>query len=119
MIGSGVRSGKRVPYANIHETGGTIKPKNAKYLTIPTSANKTGAGQTRYSAPELFDSFKNKAFFANDMLFLKQKGGVKPMFSLKKRVEIPERKYLSRTLEQTQRKVMNRLLAGVNKGLRE
>jgi phage gpG-like protein len=38
LVGSGVRDGRRMPYANIHETGGTIRPKNGKYLTIPILA---------------------------------------------------------------------------------
>lgn len=35
-IGSGVNNASgRVPYANIHIKGGTIRPKNGEYLTIP------------------------------------------------------------------------------------
>lgn len=36
IIGSGVRVGKRLPYANIHETGGIIKPRRFKYLRFQT-----------------------------------------------------------------------------------
>lgn len=35
VVGSGVGKGQRLPYANIQETGGTIRPKNGKYLMVP------------------------------------------------------------------------------------
>lgn len=116
-IGSGVRMGKRVPYADIHERGGVIRPKNAKYLTIPAKANQTATGQTRFTAPELFERFGSKMYFSGNALILKKgtKGTV--MFYLKKKVKIPARRYLSRTLEEKQRTVVNLLLNGIRRGL--
>lgn len=40
----------RSPYARIQEYGGTVRPKTAKYLTIPLAAARTAAGVTRGSA---------------------------------------------------------------------
>lgn len=49
-------------YAPIHEEGGTIKAKNAfknldggPYLAIPSDANKTNAGVTRFSPRDAFN----------------------------------------------------------------
>lgn len=39
--------GKGVPYARIHETGGTIVPRTRKMLAIPTRRAKTHAGVSR------------------------------------------------------------------------
>ncbi len=39
-----------VPYARLHELGGVITPKRAKFLTIPMPDNMTPAGVTRKSA---------------------------------------------------------------------
>lgn len=120
VVGSGVRQGNRIPYADIHETGGTIRPKNAKYLTIPAKANKTSAGQTRFTAKELFSAYAGKLYFSNGALILKKSARAKGkvMFWLKKQVKIPARRYLSRTLEETQRKIVKILLTGVRQGLR-
>lgn len=38
---------KSVPYARIHEMGGTVRPKTAKFLAIPLAAAKTRAGVAR------------------------------------------------------------------------
>jgi len=40
--------GQAEDYINIHEEGGTIRPVNRKFLTIPAEANLTGAGDVRY-----------------------------------------------------------------------
>lgn len=119
VTGSGVQRGNRLPYADIHETGGIIRPKNAKYLTIPAKANQTATGQTRFTAPELFSAYAGQLYFSGGALILKKSPGSKGkvMFFLKKQVEIPARRYLSRTLEEMQRKIVNILLMGVRKGL--
>jgi hypothetical protein len=78
-----------VKYARLHEYGGTITPKNAKWLTIPTDANKTKAGVTRMTARMVI---QQGGFFAKNIIFLKQGNGKPvPMFILVKRVTIPAR----------------------------
>ena len=49
ILSAGGSSGRgTVKYARIHEAGGTIFPKRAKYLTFPVSADAfTGAGVSR------------------------------------------------------------------------
>ena len=39
--------GGGVPYARIHEKGGTIRPKKSKYLAIPVGQQLTGAGVSK------------------------------------------------------------------------
>lgn len=99
IIGSGVRQGKRVPYADIHETGGIITPKRVRWLTIPLRAALTPAGVPRGRARDFADTF-----FAwsggNLFLFQKQGQNVIPLFILKKSVNIPARRYMSRTAEE-------------------
>ena len=69
-----------VIYAPIHEFGGTIRPidkylwvKGGPYLNIPTEANKTAAGVTRYKARELFNMgavVAGKAVIVGDQIMM-------------------------------------------------
>lgn len=96
VIGSGVRSGERMVYAEIHETGGIIRPKNGKYLVIPIRAGSPEAG-----------------------------GGGKPIASSSKitgfrrvtQVMIPARKYMSRTVEEKQAHITRILITEIDRGL--
>jgi hypothetical protein len=53
-----------VPYANLQEFGGTVRPKSPRqFLTIPLPDNLTGAGVPRYpSAGELRDREPGRTF---------------------------------------------------------
>jgi phage gpG-like protein len=106
VIGSGARRGKPLPYAAIHEKGGTIRPKRAKYLTVPLPAAMTKSGVVRKRAREYRDTFVRKT--ASRSLILYQKKGNKalPLFALKKSVKIPARKYMSKTLKSRKSRVM-------------
>jgi phage gpG-like protein len=80
LIGSGVLTGNRVVYANIHETGGIIRPKYKKFLVFkPHGAN---------------------------------------YWVRTKMVKIPARRYMSRTIEEMQPKVMPIMTNSVEKQLR-
>jgi len=95
VIGSGVNIGKRLPYANIHETGGVVKPKTAKFLTIPF--------------PGIFGRARdfNNTFIAKNVIFQKTgKDSFRPLFSLKRSVNIPARRYLSKTLQQNMKRAV-------------
>jgi hypothetical protein len=104
-------------YARIQEFGGEIRPKNSKFLTIPTSENLTASGQARFpSARNFISSHPGQTFFlrtksdgGNSLLLMyrafkgKRKGlfgptaerdirttgKAVPMFLLVKKVEIP------------------------------
>lgn len=60
--------GGGVPYAKIHEYGGTITPKNGKYLAIPLGPAKTKGGDSRVSGPRNWP---------NKLIFIKGKGTTK------------------------------------------
>lgn len=113
LVGSGVgKSQKRVPYANIHETGGVIKPVNAKYLTIPLKGAMVskmidvgGYGRVRVYGSRLRggatgargfnNTFVRKSKAGNLLIFQKKGKTAVPIFVLKKSVTIPARKYMS------------------------
>lgn len=50
VLAGGDYAGLRVPYAAIHEYGGTILPVRAKHLSIPVEAGLTGPGIARYKS---------------------------------------------------------------------
>jgi len=116
VIGSGVRQGNRVVYANIHEIGGIITPKKVQWLTIPLAGALTPAGDLRGGATSARD-FAN-TFIARNIIFQRQGKNIIPLFVLKKQVKIPARKYLSRTLEQTQRRIMQIMLDNISRALK-
>lgn len=88
---------KGVPYAAIHEFGGTIFPVKAKALTIPTEENRRADGQPKIPVDRLKD-----AFIAKGMIFQKIGKGknaqITPMFILRSSVKIPARPYLAPAL---------------------
>lgn len=88
--------GADVRYARIHELGGTIRPKRAKNLAIPTDAAKTGAGVSRVPSPR--DMALSWAPTNNGPGMLVDESGT-PMFILRKSVTIPARPYLRPALD--------------------
>lgn len=68
------------PYAGIKEYGGTIKPRNARFLTIPFEHGKamTASGQPRFTARQLFadpEAFGyTGAFIAKGVIFGELRG---------------------------------------------
>lgn len=119
LVGSGVRTGKRMIYANIHETGGTIVPKRKKWLTIPLDAAKTRSGAPRRAkALDWKDTFIIRT--KSGQLLIVRKDGKKkltPLYVLKKSVKIPKRRYLSKTMQQMEKRVLIVLGAHIEKGL--
>jgi phage gpG-like protein len=102
IIGSGVRQGNRISYANIHEVGGVIRPKRGKYLAIPLKGALTSSGsQLRggaMSARDFPNTFIRRGKSGNPIIFQKRGKGVIPLFVLKKSVTIPARRYMARTV---------------------
>ena len=99
VVGSGVRTGDRLPYANIQEKGGTIRAKNSKWLTIPLSGAKTASGRAKKaSARDFSDTFVDKSESGNLIIFQEKGDKIIPLFLLRKSVKVPGTKYMSRTL---------------------
>jgi phage gpG-like protein len=123
QIGSGASlKTARMSYANIHETGGTIRPVRAKMLAIPIGEALTPAGVARFTPRGIeragYDgSFVRKSRMGNLILFGKVGSGiglrVVPLFLLKDKVNIPARKYMSRTVEQTKDQVVQDIIGKI------
>jgi phage gpG-like protein len=117
IIGSGVRQGQRVPYADIHETGGTITPKRVNWLTIPLRAALTPAGMPRGRARDFENTFFAYSKAGNLILFqLKGKKAV-ALFLLKKSVTIPARRYMSITAEECAGQIADIMINRIDKEL--
>lgn len=101
--------GPVVAYGLIHEIGGTIRPKKAKYLAIPSDRVKTAAGVQRASPRDFANTFFHRR---GDRLFLLQKTGassVQLLFTLVKKVKIPKRPYLAPALRQTEKYIVDEI----------
>jgi phage gpG-like protein len=88
-----------VPYARIHETGGTIKARAGHYLTVPFPAAMPAAGMV-YPARSFKNTFVVRSRVGN-LIIMQQKGKNKviPLFLLKKQVKIPKRQWASKAVE--------------------
>ncbi len=118
-IGSGATlKTARMTYADIHETGGTIRPRRSRMLAIPLKNAQTSAGVERFTPRDVMggltkynDSFIGKGKSGNLIIFGVIKGMAKvkvvPLFLLKNKVEIPARRYMSITADQTKEQVVN------------
>ncbi|AHC30443.1 hypothetical protein CC53_gp026 [Rhizobium phage vB_RleS_L338C] len=84
----------------IHETGGTIRAKRSKYLTIPLPAAMDGRGvPLRKRARDWDKTFVARSKRGNLLIFRKENGGgVTPLYLLKPSVRIPARLGLEKSL---------------------
>jgi|GEM_PF-2673601 len=121
-VGSGARTGKRVPYANIQETGGTVSAPDGKMLTIPTEYAKTPSGQVRWGAKAVFAGQASPyqgAVILNGIIFgyqeSKTRSKITPLFILKKSVTIKGSGYLSKTLQENISNLLNVILGAIDK----
>ena len=87
--------GSNLVYAAIQEFGGTIVPKNAKYLTIPLWK---GAAQQIGGAREVPNAFF-KMTNGRLLMYGKSKYGIMPYFLLLKSVTLPPRPYIWPAIE--------------------
>lgn len=119
LIGSGVRTGRRLPYADILETGGTITARRTKYLTIPLPAALTKAGVARKRRAR--DWPNTFVLRKNGNLYIVQKNGrfgtLKFLYILKKSVEIPAFQYMATTAARSHWKVVDKILDVIRKTL--
>ena len=109
-VGSGVLTGKRMPYANIHENGGVIRPKNGKYLCIPIRA---GSGYAIDNGMWTYKRGKKKGQNKKAISFSSQIIGFRKV----EKVTIPARHYMSRTVTESKETVMKTFLNAVNKAI--
>lgn len=118
-IGSGVRSGFRMPYTEIHETGGTITPKRVKYLTVPLAAALTSSGVPRKaSVREWPNTFVGRSKGGALIIFQKAgKGRMIPLYVLKRSINVPARRYMSRTLDSTKNYFLMAVRGAIERGL--
>ena len=92
-----------VIYARILERGGTIRPKRVQYLTIPLPGVK---GWARNYENAFFIKSKK-----GNLLLVQSKGkGLKPLFVLKKSVQIPAFEWLEKSVDK-QRPLLASMLA--------
>lgn len=102
--GGSTRGGGRVPYAGIHEFGGTIK--GSPYLRIPLDAALTGAGVDRFPPPlretgaGLFHLQESNGRL---FLFRSDEEDGPPWYVLKRQVKIPARPYLRPAMNKVKR----------------
>lgn len=101
-----------IPYARIHEFGGTIVPVNKKFLAIPSEENRRPDGTPRITTQELMNGL-GKSFIMNNIIFLATAGAGKgskpkltPMFYLKKSVTIPKRPYIQPAIAAKQDEIL-------------
>jgi len=93
----------RVPYARIHEEGGTIRPKSGRFLKIPVGPALTGAGVARGGGKS------GLHFIARGAGGLLADAEGRIWFVLKPSVRIPARPYLRPALDAVQPRLIDRL----------
>ncbi len=121
VIGSGAsRKTARTVYANIHETGGTIRPKRARKLAIPIGAALTPSGVARFTPAELKngsagydESFIAKSKAGSLIIYGKKDLKIIPLFILKDQAKIPAHKYMAITAEQVKDKVVEDIVGKI------
>lgn len=85
----------------IHETGGTITPKRAKYLAMPMIQALDSRGVPRKSGPRAWrNTFVARSKRGNLIIFQKRTGGkVVPLYLLKRKAVMPRRLGMAKTFE--------------------
>lgn len=88
-----------IVYGRIQEFGGTIVPKNTKYLAIPLPDALDGNGLPLKASPRMWDhTFVAKSKAGNLLIFQRQGKNIVPLYVLKSKVYIPPRLGLGDTL---------------------
>ena len=92
--------GTNLKYAAIHEYGGTIRPKRAKWLAIPLKGALTARGVARGGPRDFKNTFFAMSKNGNLIMFSKSMGSIIPLFALKKEVKIPKTQYMKSGLKE-------------------
>jgi len=125
IVGSGVRTGERVKYANILEEGGTIRAKG-KMLTVPLPKALTKKGTLKFTANEVRngiseyeESFIKRGKRGGLIIYGKKHNGkVDALFLLKRSVKIPAFKYMQRTVQEYGEEAYNILVDTMRKAIK-
>jgi len=115
--------GTDVPYAGIHERGGTITPKHGRWLWIPTKSVQTKAGVTRQgirdyvNEPDTFFQLTKRGTLG---LFRNMGKGNPPdlLFIAKSYVNIPKRPYMRPSLEDNRNLIISRIKKAIGESLK-
>lgn len=118
-IGANVLTGARLKYANILETGGRITPKKKKFLTIPLQPALYPSGASRMPrATDWPNTFIKKTQQKRLIIFQKRgKKKIVALYLLLKKVEMPDFRYLSRSLAQVKPRVLEIMSAFITRAL--
>lgn len=86
-------------YAKIHNFGGTIKAKNAKYLTIPIAPMAKGKRAREFPDTFIYTNKEKDAAYIAQTVQTKRKrkgglSGIRLLYALKKEVTMPKREYM-------------------------
>jgi len=109
-----VETGTNVEYAAIHEFGGTIVPKKAKFLTIPlTDAARNAEGGRNY--PGKLHPVINASGQGG---VLRDEAGV-AQFALTKRVNMPARPYLRPAFDEHKDEAIADFIGALNDIIRQ
>lgn len=96
--GGTVSIGTSLKYARLHQEGGTLRPKSAKYLWVPLTREARRAGSPkRWMQQNAGHNFTRRTGRGNLMVFKRGgrgRGGATPHFLLLKQVRIPARPFL-------------------------
>lgn len=94
-----VEIGTNLEYAAIHEFGGTIRPKNSKYLAIPVGVYK--------DSPRRHNNLKLRKTSRGNLVLVSPSGQVQ--YVLKSSVEIPARPYLRPAFDETREEAVSEM----------
>lgn len=107
-------------YLNIHEDGGTIRPRKSKYLTVPLKAALDSRGvPIKKSAREWDNTFVSRTKNGNLIIFQKKgRREVVPLYVLKKEVYIRPRLGLEEKMDRGKRRLAKRVFDEVERRLK-
>lgn len=110
-----------VPYERkIHEHGGVIKARKAKYLTIPLPAALDSRGvPLKKSAKDWTNTFVAKSKAGNLIIFQRKGAQIIPLYVLKTQVYIPPRLGMGKTIMAGKDYLVDRLVDAILTGLRK
>lgn len=94
-----------VMIARVHEYGMTIKPKNGKYLTIPSSPKSKGKRAREFNDLFFIPTDNGNGLLARE----KGKDQIEVLFVLVKSVTIPERSFIRAGFDQGIDKITNKM----------
>ena len=106
-------------YLRTQEYGATIRPKTAKYLTVPLKAALDTRGvPLRQRARDWENTFVKKGKSGNLIIFQKRGRTIVPLYVLLKRVRIPPRLGMRTTLRVGKKMFVDMAVADMLKTLR-